>query len=245
MEKQDVEHEYEILKKIQNKDYVVQVLNCFYFTTTITTTKNHFVVVLESLHQSLYQIRKISLEKIRVVGKQLLLALDFLHRNQIIHADLKPENIMFTPENQLRLIDFGCSQILTEDEKEIHPCIVASRPYRPPEVVIGLPFNQKIDIWAVGCILYECYVGHFLFQPKNEAEHLAQMEHILNKYFPKDMAKAACTLDYTRNTHQASFLHTRSFFFSFFLFCFCFFIYLFLAIIGLFCYLMPPMNYWE
>ncbi|KAH6940562.1 hypothetical protein HPB50_000797 [Hyalomma asiaticum] len=85
---------------------------------------------------------------------QILLALEHVHSRQILHRDLKTQNLLL---NQCRSIikvgDFGISKILSSKSKA--ESIVGTPNNLSPEICVGRPYNHKSDIWALGCILYE------------------------------------------------------------------------------------------
>lgn len=92
---------------------------------------------------------------------QCLEALQFLHGLGLIHCDLKPENILVKSYSrcEVKVIDLGSSCFETD-----HLCsYVQSRSYRAPEVILGLPYDKKIDIWSLGCILAELCTGNVSF----------------------------------------------------------------------------------
>lgn len=92
---------------------------------------------------------------------QCLEALQFLHNLGLIHCDLKPENILVKSYSrcEVKVIDLGSSCFETD-----HLCsYVQSRSYRAPEVILGLPYDKKIDIWSLGCILAELCTGNVSF----------------------------------------------------------------------------------
>ena len=89
---------------------------------------------------------------------QCLEALHFLHGLGLIHCDLKPENILVKSYSrcEVKVIDLGSSCFETD-----HLCsYVQSRSYRAPEVILGLSYDKKIDIWSLGCILAELCTGN-------------------------------------------------------------------------------------
>jgi serine/threonine protein kinase len=92
------------------------------------------------------------------ITRQCLEALEFIHGLGLIHCDLKPENILVKSYSrcEIKVIDLGSSCFQTD-----HLCsYVQSRSYRAPEVILGLPYNQKIDMWSLGCILAELCSGN-------------------------------------------------------------------------------------
>ena len=81
----------------------------------------------------------------------------FLHGLGIIHCDLKPENILIKSYKkcEVKIIDLG-SSCFRSDNLSLY---VQSRSYRAPEVILGLPYDEKIDLWSLGCILAELCSG--------------------------------------------------------------------------------------
>ena len=84
----------------------------------------------------------------------------------------------------IKVIDFGSATF----DWEHHSTIVSTRHYRAPEVILELGWSQPCDVWSVGCILFELYLGFTLFQTHDNTEHLAMMERILGP-IPYRMAK--------------------------------------------------------
>ena len=136
-------------------------------------------MVFELLSQSVFDYLKenkfipFSIQHIQSFAFQLLEAVDYCHELKLIHTDLKPENIMLVDsksriqENHkelihtdIRLIDFG-SAIFDSD---YHSSVVSTRHYRAPEIILGLGWSFECDIWSIGCILVEFYMGTALFQ---------------------------------------------------------------------------------
>ncbi|XP_076942250.1 uncharacterized protein LOC143612062 [Bidens hawaiensis] len=103
--------------------------------------------------------------RLQAITRQCLEALDYLHELGIIHCDLKPENILIKSYSrcEIKVIDLGSSCFKT-DRLTLY---VQSRSYRAPEVIIGLPYDQKVDLWSLGCILAELSSGDVLF-PNDE-----------------------------------------------------------------------------
>eukprot|EP01134_Creolimax_fragrantissima_P002420 CFRG2420T1 len=95
------------------------------------------------------------------------------------------ESVKVLHDPSIRLIDFGSATW----EDQHHTAIVATRHYRPPEVILELGWAYPCDIWSVGCIMFELYTGDALFQTHDSLEHLAMMEVILDRKIPTDMVK--------------------------------------------------------
>ncbi|KAI2651213.1 Dual specificity protein kinase CLK4 [Labeo rohita] len=160
----------------------------------------HICIVFELLGLSTYDFLKengfmpFSLNQIRCMADQIFRAVYFLHRNKLTHTDLKPENILFVDSKydmkynskmkrdertlkrlDVKVVDFGNATY----DHEHHTSVVSTRHYRAPEVILELGWNQSCDVWSLGCILIEFYLGLTLFQTHDSKEHLAMMERVL------------------------------------------------------------------
>ena len=261
---EDSLNEIKINKKLTSNNYVVKLLDNFVY-------ENHNCLVFQLLGITLHDINeyydyRIPLDILKTIVYQILQGVNELHKNNIIHCDLKPENVMFNiypniikeintlsglkesyleifkgalPEGydsfnkskkkkfkkkvknkcntlfsellktkisnlnetdrrftinnnaiKVYLIDLGNSEILgNKNEDEI-----MIRSYRPPENIMNNFYNEKADIWSLGCIIYELLTSEYLFDidrdlsynDKNR-QHLAQMEEIFGRV-PKDLA---------------------------------------------------------
>ena len=82
----------------------------------------------------------------------------------LIHADLKPENIMMVDPQRhpyrVKVIDFGSASHVS---KAVPSTYLQSRYYRAPEIILGLPFNERIDMWSLGCVAAELFLGWPLY----------------------------------------------------------------------------------
>ena len=169
-------------------------------------------LVFEYLDMNLYIYHKknsfnLDINTILNITSNICLGLKYIH-TKYIHNDLKPENIMINSlTNQIKIIDLGSA--LDKDKPKTY-FYYQSRYYRSPEVIFELQFNEKIDIWSLGCIVCELIIGKPIFQGRNikdllfkicekidipiEEKYLFSKCHI--KYFSKLLNDEIITYEY-------------------------------------------------
>ncbi|CAD7702580.1 unnamed protein product [Ostreobium quekettii] len=159
---------------------IVRMYDFFYY-------KEHLIIVFELLNNNLYAMHRRSirdglptyftLQNIQSIARQILRATAFLHSLNIIHADLKPENVLMQMLEpcRVKIIDLGSSCFTTDHLGSY----IQSRAYRAPEVILGLPYCEKIDVWSIGCIVAEMATGYALFQSDYAGGVLACIESLL------------------------------------------------------------------
>jgi len=173
--------EVRILEHLRKQDKdnsfnIIHMLEHFQF-------RNHMCITFELLSINLYELIKknkfqgFSLQLVRKFAHSMLQCLDALHRNRIIHCDLKPENVLLKQQGRsgIKVIDFGSS---CYEHQRIYTYI-QSRFYRAPEVVLGARYGMPIDMWSFGCILSELLTGYPLFPGEDEGDQLACVIELL------------------------------------------------------------------
>lgn len=200
--------EIKLLKYVNKHDpgdkyHLLRLYDYFYY-------REHLLIVCELLKANLYEFHKFNREsggevyftmpRLQSITIQCLEALEFLHGLGLIHCDLKPENILVKSYSrcEVKVIDLGSSCFETD-----HLCsYVQSRSYRAPEVILGLPYDKKIDVWSLGCILAELCTGNVLFQNDSPATLLARVIGIIGPIDQAMLAKGRDTYKYFTKNHM-------------------------------------------
>ncbi|CAK7271265.1 serine threonine protein kinase CMGC group [Sporothrix epigloea] len=187
----------------KNRNRCIHLRECFDY-------RGHICIVMDLLGQSVFDFLKgngfvpFPNSQIQNFARQLFTSVAFLHDLQLIHTDLKPENVVLVDadyqtftynrkipsssatvarqatqrrvllDTEIRLIDFGSATF----QDEYHSSVVSTRHYRAPEIILGLGWSFPCDIWSIGCILVEFFTGDALFQTHDNLEHLAMMEAV-------------------------------------------------------------------
>ena len=123
------------------------------------------------------------------VCRQVAEGLEAAHETGVIHRDLKPANVNITPEGKVKILDFGLAKALEgeipaadishsptrTDGMTSTGVILGTAPYMSPEQARGKPVDKRVDIWAFGCVLYECLTGTQLFGGETTTDCIAKV----------------------------------------------------------------------
>lgn len=176
--------ELEYLRKLNENDpddryHCLRLLHHF-------THRNHLCLVFEPLSMNLREVLKkygkdvgLSIKAVQSYTQQLMLALRHLKKCNILHGDIKPDNILVNETKlYLKLCDFGSASYISDCE--ITPYLV-SRFYRAPEIILGMQYDFSIDLWSVAVTVFELYTGRVMFPGKTNNEMLKFMMDLKGK----------------------------------------------------------------
>ncbi|KIJ12576.1 hypothetical protein PAXINDRAFT_82735 [Paxillus involutus ATCC 200175] len=185
--------EVQILNKLRQADpddkkHIVRLERTF-------EHRGHLCLVFESMSMNLRDVVKrfgkdvgLNIKAVRAYAHQLFLALSLLKKANIMHADIKPDNILVNEQKTLlKLCDLGSASDATEND--ITPYLV-SRFYRSPEIILGVPYDPALDVWSIGCTLYELYTGKILFPGRSNNQMLLLMMELKGRFNAKMIKKA-------------------------------------------------------
>ncbi|KAJ5683297.1 Serine/threonine-protein kinase prp4 [Penicillium macrosclerotiorum] len=158
--------------------------------------KGHLCMVFENLSMNLREVLKkfgrdvgLNLRAIRAYAQQIFLGLSLMRKCNILHADLKPDNLLVNEQRSvLKVCDLGSASPASDNE--ITPYLV-SRFYRAPEIILGIPYDYAIDVWSIGCTLFELYTGKILFTGRNNNQMLKSIMECRGKYPPKVLRRGS------------------------------------------------------
>ncbi|KAL7746253.1 dual specificity protein kinase yak1 [Sorochytrium milnesiophthora] len=161
-----------------NRHHITRMHDTFIF-------RKHLCLVFELLSINLYelikqnQFRGLSTNLVKIFTQQILDVLCILNEAKIIHCDLKPENILLKDlqDTTIKVIDFGSA---CHEQQTVYTYI-QSRFYRSPEVLLGLPYSSSIDMWSLGCIVAELFLGLPLFPGTSEYNQISRIVEMLGQ----------------------------------------------------------------
>jgi eukaryotic-like serine/threonine-protein kinase len=114
-----------------------------------------------SLRSLLDERGRLGIDDTLVIGKAMTAALDHAHHAGLVHRDVKPGNVLVTPEGRVKLTDFGIAKALEQrhDDLTAENVMMGTAKYLSPEQVLGFPLDGRADLYSLGLVLYECLTG--------------------------------------------------------------------------------------
>ena len=143
------------------------------------TDENEFALIMEyipggTLKEYIKKNKQLDEEEAKKILKQILEIISYCHKMNIIHHDLKPDNILFTDDNhkQIKIIDFGISSLMYDKSD------AGSLLYLPPEIIThkDMTSSPSVDVWSIGCIFGEMLKGECLFK----SENIDRIKHLIS-----------------------------------------------------------------
>uniref|UniRef100_A0A0R3S780 protein kinase C n=1 Tax=Elaeophora elaphi TaxID=1147741 RepID=A0A0R3S780_9BILA len=135
-------------------------------------------------------VKKFDENRSRFYACEIIIALQFLHSKGIIYRDLKLDNILLDSDGHVHLADFGMCKTEMNRENGMASTFCGTPDYIAPEIIKGQLYNEAVDFWSFGVLMYEMLIGRSPFHGEGEDE---LFDSILNErpYFPKSIGKEA------------------------------------------------------
>ena len=174
-----LKNEVKIMNKLKKSDNIVKLFEIF-------ETKEHFCLVMENvvggnLLRAINKMNKLPENLCKIIFKQLITTIQYMHLNNIVHRDIKPDNILLDLDNTIKLCDFGVSRIIQENQLLHDSC--GTPAFIAPEILLDEPYlPYPTDVWSSGVVLYVMATGFFPFRGINETQ---LNENILAGNYPK------------------------------------------------------------
>ncbi|KAH0658867.1 hypothetical protein KY285_027414 [Solanum tuberosum] len=176
---QSLKEEVEILRMFKHSPYII---HCFGANVSFEDNVNLYNLLLEyasggSLADRLQNCNSLSESEVKKHTKNVLLGLSCIHNNGIIHCDIKPGNILLVGRDKTaKIADFGLSVTLEQGLNQKQGVIRGTERYMAPESVINTEYTSQVDIWALGCTVYELITGTSLWEDADGDDVLDKIE---------------------------------------------------------------------
>ncbi|XP_010413450.1 PREDICTED: shaggy-related protein kinase beta-like isoform X1 [Camelina sativa] len=177
--------ELQIMRMLEHPN-VVELKHSFFFTTE--KDELYLNLVLEYVPETIYRASRsytkmnhhMPLIYIQLYTYQICRAMNYLHGVVgVCHRDIKPQNLLVNNvTHEVKICDFGSAKMLIPGEPNIS--YICSRYYRAPELIFGATeYTSAIDMWSVGCVMAELFLGHLLFPGETSVDQLVEIIKIL------------------------------------------------------------------
>ena len=166
-----------ILKELQHKN-VICLEDIFHFNSTKNWKNNKIYLVFEHMTHDLMglvdSLPKWGPAQLKCILRQMLEGLDYMHRNNYYHRDLKSSNVLVSATGEVKLGDLGLAKFADPRSAKMQTTNIVTRWYRAPELLLGdKTYTGKIDVWSIGCIWVELLTeGHGPFRGRDDQETL-------------------------------------------------------------------------
>ncbi|CAI2375747.1 unnamed protein product [Moneuplotes crassus] len=176
--------EIKLLQKLSHPNIIdLKEVSVGYKQENVFLVFDYYDTDLANLVDSLAVVNKsLSLSDIKMIMEKLLLAVEYMHRNEIMHRDLKISNILVNKKGDIRVADFGLAREMAPDYDHFTKKVVTLW-YRAPEILLGChDYSTPSDIWALGCIFGELLCnGKPLFPGSSEIDQFQKICNLIGK----------------------------------------------------------------
>lgn len=180
--------EIKILQVLRHDNIVRLFEICTSKANAANKFKSHFYLVFEFCEHDLAGLLsnpqvKFSLGEQKKIMQQLLNGLYYIHKNYILHRDMKTANILVTKEGKLKLADFGLARAIEQQKADAQLVKYTNRVvtlwYRPPELLLGERcYNRTIDMWGAGCIMAELWTREPILKGNTDQNQLELIQNL-------------------------------------------------------------------
>lgn len=167
------------LRALQGHPNIVRLIDVLY-----DSTHGYLAIVFEMMDKNLYELirdHKCPYNELSslVLIYQLTKAVAYMHSKNLFHRDIKPENCIVNKDTlELKLVDFGSTRLTSS--RGPYTEYVATRWYRAPECILTAgSYGPAVDVWAIGCVLFEILTTKPLFPGKHELDQICRIHNIL------------------------------------------------------------------
>ncbi|CAD8073895.1 unnamed protein product [Paramecium sonneborni] len=133
------------------------------------------------LFNLLQKKKKLTEDQCRFYVCQMILAIEYLHENNIIYRDLKPENVILDADGYIRITDFGLSKKNVKQDKDAYS-VCGTPEYLAPEILMKQGHGKPVDWWTLGCIIFEMITGMPPYYSNQRSELFEQIKFSFPKY---------------------------------------------------------------
>eukprot|EP00042_Codosiga_hollandica_P054675 m.745585 g.745585 ORF g.745585 m.745585 type:complete len:377 (-) comp58957_c1_seq1:83-1213(-) len=167
----------------QSED-IIRLLDCFVhhppeleFPTIYMVTELHVPrtrLRYPNLH-GFCRAQQLNGEQVRYIIYQILRGLKYMHSAGVVHRDLKPSNIAINDELKIKIIDMGLARVVPDQDQGDNTVYVQTRWYRAPEVILEAAYDERMDVWSVGCIMAEIISQTVLLEGRDSPDQMLRI----------------------------------------------------------------------